>query len=742
MTSPSTLYPKKVDLTNCDREPIHLLGNIQPHGFLLVFDSKKLRLQRVSENSLISFGIQMETMNTYDIRTVFGQAQGDKLIKHIHSEEVKPLEILLNDLLFIAIIKYVKGLVYIELEPVGDRVASLTQYDLSEMISELSGASSVEDMCTKTAHLIRKQLGYDRVMLYQFDEDWNGEVIAESRSKHKNSWLGLQYPATDIPQQARALFLKQGVRIIKDVDAAAVPLFSHPTASVDPLDLSQCELRAVSPIHIEYLKNMKVGATLTAAIVSDGSLWGLIACHHDTSRFINYYQRLTVKLLTQVFSTQLTLRASNQVLQLINSTSERRALLVNQMSAQWDIHGGLTDHPCTFLNVTEASAGAIFIDDRLSVLGDVPKPREILDMIDWMYENKEGAVYKTQHLGAEFNSGKELSREASGVLCIFLTSHSKECLIWFKPEIVKTVTWGGNPNKAVSEEGERISPRKSFELWKQEQKGRSLPWKDYEVASAIALIESISKIIVSKYDEVKRLNKELQEAYKDLESFSYSVSHDLRSPLRGISGFAQIIKEDYFDSLDEYGKSSVQRIIDASEKMDKLIDDVISFSSLGKGKVRFEKFSMNELISEVIDFLQVSLLYKNAAIVVHSDLTLVYGDKTMIFQVLTNLLNNALKYSQLREKPLIEIGQFTKNKIITYFVKDNGIGFDKKHADRIFGMFNRLVKQSEFKGSGIGLAIARRIIEKHQGKIWAESDLDQGATFYFQLPISQDVAED
>lgn len=742
MTSPSTLYPKKVDLTNCDREPIHLLGNIQPHGFLLVFDSKKLRLQRVSENSLISFGIQKETMNTYDIRTVFGQAQGDKLIKHIHSEEVKPLEILLNDLLFIAIIKYVKGLVYIELEPVGDRVASLTQYDLSEMISELSGASSVEDMCTKTAHLIRKQLGYDRVMLYQFDEDWNGEVIAESRSKHKNSWLGLQYPATDIPQQARALFLKQGVRIIKDVDAAAVPLFSHPTASVDPLDLSQCELRAVSPIHIEYLKNMKVGATLTAAIVSDGSLWGLIACHHDTSRFINYYQRLTVKLLTQVFSTQLTLRASNQVLQLINSTSERRALLVNQMSAQWDIHGGLTDHPCTFLNVTEASAGAIFIDDRLSVLGDVPKPREILDMIDWMYENKEGAVYKTQHLGAEFNSGKELSREASGVLCIFLTTHSKECLIWFKPEIVKTVTWGGNPNKAVSEEGERISPRKSFELWKQEQKGRSLPWKDYELASAIALIESISKIIVSKYDEVKRLNKELQEAYKDLESFSYSVSHDLRSPLRGISGFAQIIKEDYFDSLDEYGKSSVQRIIDASEKMDKLIDDVISFSSLGKGKVRFEKFSMNELISEVIDFLQVSLLYKNAAIVVHSDLTLVYGDKTMIFQVLTNLLNNALKYSQLREKPLIEIGQFTKNKIITYFVKDNGIGFDKKHADRIFGMFNRLVKQSEFKGSGIGLAIARRIIEKHQGKIWAESDLDQGATFYFQLPISQDVAED
>lgn len=741
MGSPSTLYPKKVDLTNCDKEPIHLLGKIQPHGFLLVCNSNNYTLERASENFFEAFNLNQDHIETYDIVSIFGKEEGEKLINHFQTNEVKPLEVRFNETLFITIIHYKENRIYIELESITDHDVLFTQYDLSEIISELSGAPTLDAMCNKAAHLIHKKLGYDRVMLYKFDEDWNGEVISESLNLQKKSWLGLHYPASDIPKQARALFLRQGVRIIKDVNATDVNICPRANVQLNPIDLSNCELRAVSPIHIEYLKNMKVGATLTAAIISNGSLWGLIACHHDSPKFINYYQRLSVKFLTEVFSTQLTLRASNEVLQRINDTAVKRSLLVNQMSDGWDIHQGLTASECTFLDVTEASSGAIYTDGVLTTKGDTPHQNDILQLVDWIYKNGNDTIYKTQNIGEHYEKAQDLLKKASGVLCLFLTKNSKNCLLWFKPEVIQTVKWGGNPNKAVHQVGERISPRKSFDLWKQEQKGRSLPWQDYEVASAKALIESISKIIISKYDEVKRLNEELQAAYKDLETFSYSVSHDLRAPLRGIDGFAQIIKEDYFDTLDDFGKSSVHRIIDAAEHMNKLIDDIISFSSLGKGGMTLGNFSMSDLVAEIIDFLQVGSGILKAKLTVDDNLKDFYGDRGMVFQLVLNLVENAVKYTKKEEQPVIEIGQLLDGLVTTYFVRDNGIGFNQEHSDRIFGLFNRLVKEREFKGSGIGLAIAHRIIEKHQGRIWVESEVGVGSTFYFKLPTLEKPLE-
>lgn len=733
MSSLSAHYPKKVTLTNCDKEPIHVLGQIQPYGFLLVFDKKSHTLSRVSQNVFSFFDISKKSLRDYDVLSIFGQIGGLKLENHFKSINTKPIEIEYKKKSYVTIVHYTQDLIYAEFEPVTDKTVVVSQYDLSEIFSELSNATSVEDMCTKTAHLIRKQFEYDRVMLYKFDEEWNGEVIAESCAVHKNSWLGLHYPATDIPQQARALFLKQGVRIIKDVDAVSSSVYPPIDEKGNALDLSLCELRAVSPIHIEYLKNMKVGATLTAAIICNGMLWGLIACHHDSSKFINYYQRLTVKFLTQVFATQLTLRSSNEVLQRINNTASQRSLLVKQMSDHWDVHRGLTTYPCTFLDVTDADGGAIYLNKNLTVIGNTPKKESILKIIHWIHKSHNENVFKTNKLEEIFTSDENLSGEAAGVLCIFLKENATDCIIWFKPEIIKTIKWGGKPTKIIDDVNHRISPRKSFDLWKEIQKGVSLPWKDYEIASATSLVDSITKVIISKYDEVKKLNEELQLAYKDLETFSYSVSHDLRSPLRGISGFAQIIKEDYFDTLDDYGKTSIQRIIDASNKMNKLIDDIISFSSLGKSHVSLGNFSMQEVLSEVFDFLQVNLLYKHTKLIVQDDIGDVYGDRAMIFQVLVNLLDNALKYSHTKDQPIVKIGKIIDGSSVTYYVKDNGIGFKETHSNRIFEMFSRVVDDRQFKGSGIGLAIVKRIIERHKGKIWTESVEGEGATFFFQL---------
>ncbi|TVZ22420.1 multi-sensor signal transduction histidine kinase [Dokdonia sp. Hel_I_63] len=733
MGSPSTLYPKKIDLTNCDKEPIHLIGRIQSHAMLFVIDSSSFEISHISENVISTLSRKREEFYSKRLEDVLGQ-NGTLIETYIKSKNKTSLEVTIDDKRYVVVTHHNNQLVYIELEPIQQQEsAQYMQRQLSEIISDLSEAVSVSAMCDKTAKLIKGFTAYDRVMIYKFDENWNGKIISEAREVHLDSWIGMHYPATDIPQQARKLFLKQGVRIIADVASQTVPVYAKPSAEDEPVDLGLCESRASSPIHIEYLENMKVGATLTAAIVSDGELWGLIACHHYSPKFVNYYQRQTVKFLTQVFSTQLTLRASNEVLSRINVTSAIRASLVEQMSDGWDVANGLTQKSTSMLTITEATGGAVFLENNVSTVGETPSNEEITALIDWIYDTQIGDIYTTQNIAEEYDKGAAFAKIGSGLLCIFIAKGEKDCLLWFKPELKQVISWGGNPEKAMEEKAQKLSPRKSFEKWNKEQVNTSLPWKDYEIASAQALKTSISNIIISRYQEVKLLNDKLKEAYKELESFSYSVSHDLRSPLRGIDGFAQIIKEDYFETLDEYGQKAIQTIIDSTSKMNMLIDDILAFSGIGKNQISMGVFSMKDLVEEVVAFLQVDAKYKNAQIIIDPSLPEVFGDRGMIFQLLNNLIGNALKYSQTVLKPIVEIGFNVCESSVVYYVKDNGIGFDNKYNEKIFGVFNRLVKD-EFEGSGIGLAISQRVLEKHQGRIWAEGKINDGATFHFQLP--------
>ncbi|TVZ53326.1 ATP-binding protein [Dokdonia sp. Hel_I_53] len=735
MESPSSLYPKTVDLTNCDKEPIHILGYIQSHGMLIVFDKSSFEIERVSENVLNNFSRKRDDLlqsNLFDSLTI---DEADEIKSYINKKETYALELTIEGFSFNGIVHYDNDLVYLELEGATlTKNREIPQSHLSDIVSELSDATDVAHMCDEAAVLIKNLLNYDRVMIYQFDENWNGKVISEARDSNLESWLNMSYPATDIPQQARKLFLKQGVRIIVDVNDEPVKVVPELDVNDKPLDLSRCELRAVSPIHIEYLKNMEVGATLTAAIISNGELWGLIACHHYSPKFISYYKRLSIKFLTQVFSTQLTLRDSNRVLGKVNEVSKNRGILVEQMSNGWDVHSGLTTiNGHTLLSINESTGGAILLEDKLSVVGETPEEKEIQNLIDWIYNRKDGVLFHSKSLPKEYDAAVNFSGVASGVLCLFFSENKKDCLLWFKKESKQTISWAGNPDKPVDATAGTLSPRKSFEKWNEEQVHTSESWKDYEIASAKALRENISSVILNKYEEVKSLNDKLNEAYKDLETFSYSVSHDLRSPLRGIDGFAQIIKEDYYDTLDDFGKSAIERIINSSNKMNALIDDILEFSTLGKEEIKFITIHMGEVVSEVIDFIDARTAYPDTQIDIQENFPEVKGDKTMLFQLWNNLISNALKYSSKSENAIVEIGFEEKEDSIVFYVKDNGIGFDSKHSEKIFGVFNRLVSE-EYQGTGIGLSIVKRVIDRHNGTIWSESEVGVGTTFYFKLP--------
>ncbi len=729
--SPSTLYPKNVDLTNCDKEPIHIIGKLQKRGYLVSCNLQNLNITRYSEHIGDIFDLNHIAFFEQPIHAIFEKIDIDILVilDYLKEKKVVYQEVVINSSKF-TLIAHKNELEYIiELEPNPIHIDPFEyQLQLSDIATQINEKDTLQDKCDYAASWIKQYLEYDRVMIYKFDADWNGSVIAESKENHLESWLGLHYPSTDIPQQARKLFLKQGVRIIDNVNSDPVSILSSEAMSEIPLDLSNSELRAVSPIHIEYLQNMKVGATLTAAIVINKSLWGLIACHHYSSRFINFYQRLSCKFLTQIFSTSILLDSKNTVLDQIKNSAKVRTILIDQITQEKDITLGLSRFEYTINDLTNATGAAIYIDNDLTLLGSCPEPARIKELLEFIKTSTPDIIYYTESLSEHFPIAKSYKSIASGVLCQFISKTKKDALIWFKPEVIQTVNWAGNPEKTVTvDKDHKLSPRKSFEKWSVEHEGKSEPWTDQEIAEVVSLHKNITDVIIEKYNEVRELNAKLKMAYEELESFSYSVSHDLRAPLRGIDGFAHIIKEEYFESLDDFGKDSIKTIIDSVEKMNALIDDILEYSGLGKKQLQFRYFSLPKIVNEILPDLK--KLYKNVTIVISEDMPEIYGDRNITGLLMKNLLENAMKYSSKKEEPLVTIGSLTKN---TFFVKDNGIGFNMKHKKTIFGVFNRLVTD-EYKGSGIGLAIAKRVVDKHNGKIWVESLENKGSTFYFNL---------
>jgi light-regulated signal transduction histidine kinase (bacteriophytochrome) len=225
---------------------------------------------------------------------------------------------------------------------------------------------------------------------------------------------------------------------------------------------------------------------------------------------------------------------------------------------------------------------------------------------------------------------------------------------------------------------------------------------------------------------------------KELEAFSYSVSHDLRAPLRHIAGFSKMLVEEFEASLPADAQHYLQRIQDGTRRMGLLVDDLLNLARVGRSELRLQVAGLNSIVDEVISELKPETEGRNIEWKIGA-LPYVACDPALLKQVLQNLLSNALKFSRPRCSPVIEIGQRQQNGNAVVFVRDNGVGFSMKYADKLFGVFQRLHRPEDFEGTGVGLATVQRIVQKHGGSVWAEAGLDRGATFYFTLGPTQDV---
>jgi light-regulated signal transduction histidine kinase (bacteriophytochrome) len=522
---------KPADLTNCDREPIHIPGAILPHGAMLVLEDETLEILQLAGDVTGLLGVPGDALLGQNAALIFRPQQIETLrVLAANLSLIKPRHLLdpqmrvAADRPLDASLHRSDGALVLEFEAadVGDRFAADPLAAVQEMVEGLDRAGSLVDLCQMAAERVRDVALYDRVLVYRFMQDGSGWVIAESKRDSLEPFLDLHYPAADIPQQARALYVKNGLRLITQVDYAPARLVpTNNPRTGRPLDMSQAILRDVSPIHREYLRNMGIDASMSISIISGGSLWGLIACHHYSPRRLPRHLRAVCELFGSMFSYQLEVfEKREQFNARMSSRMVLQQLMLNLAGAD-DYARGLTEQSPNLLDYIHGGAAtldgrqqggvAVSVKGEITFLGMTPNKNQIEMLVDWLNTqmlNTDG-IYATDRLGEVWEPAKAFAEIAAGLLVISVSPDPSDFIIWFRPELVGTAQWAGQPQKTVTQrpEGEVLSPRKSFEIWKETVRGRGLPWSPSDLDAARDLRTSLLDVVLRRITDAARERK-------------------------------------------------------------------------------------------------------------------------------------------------------------------------------------------------------------------------------------------
>ena len=484
--------PSQIDYTSCDKEPIHIPGAVQPHGVLLVAQSRtEPVLQAAGGDSLL--GSAVEAVLGKTLGEVLG-ARAEELLgaaADLIDQEpvyVGSLSLPGADQAVDLLAHEVGGKLVVELEsrPAPMPAAGSILAAGRRAAARIAAQSTIEASCNAVAREVRALVGYERVMVYRFLNDASGSVIAEARADSAKTYLNHRFPASDIPKQARELYVRNLARVIPDVAYVAQPLLGL-AGDETVLDMSNCLLRSISPIHIQYLKNMGVGASASFSVVKDGALWGLIACHHPSRRPIPWEVRETCGYLAQSLSYQLRAQAAADRHSRLSASSRRRETLLAKLKGSLDVDSGLVEHRSQLRQLIECDGAAIVSGSTIKTTGSVPPEQELEALIDWLVHTGEEHCFSTRKLGQAFPAARSFRSPIKGMLAAVIDAERRVLVIWFRVEQIETVEWAGNPHKQDSSDpAVPLSPRNSFETWTESVTGSSTEWQLEEIEAVEA----------------------------------------------------------------------------------------------------------------------------------------------------------------------------------------------------------------------------------------------------------------
>ena len=736
-----------VDLANCDREPIHLPGSIQPHGFLLGISQENRVVQHASGNVGFFLGRGRAELIGSKLGETLGSEWDEVFQAALHDRAAANRPIYFRrwslpgsdgvardcDI----IVHRHAGNVIIEGEWAGGLPSASSRdlhYEVGVLVARMESAQDIPELLNVMVEEVRRVTGFDRVMLYGFDPDWNGTVLAESGNSVLPSYLDLRFPASDIPRQARELYRLNPLRLIPDCDYTPVPIQAAPgPAAAAPLDLSFSVLRSVSPMHRAYMRNMGTRSSMSVSISRINQLWGLISCHSQEPRTVPFEVRSVCGMLAQVFSLQLSTREHTRAFEDQSRGRARVARLLEEISKLPDYVYGLAGAGSALLELTAAHGAAIVDHERCVVVGDAPSEPAIRALVDWLATTFKEPVTSIDQLAARYPEAKACGDCATGILAASISPGRKSYLLWFRPQVIQTVKWGGDPTKAVVVAGSQLHPRNSFDTWRETVRGRSLVWENRHIEAAGELRNAIVEVALRHSDKLEKSNVELRRVLKELENFSYSISHDLRGPLLRAVAFARLLHEEAPGRIGTEARTWIEKMLLHAEHSSSLVDHLLVFTRVGRVPLRHEPVEISALCAAIHADLLQGLDRATFTWTVHS-LPVVQGDPKLLKIAFRHVLENAVKFTSDQEERKIEVGALEHHDEDIIYVRDNGIGFDMQHAEQIFGVFDRMEGMADHKEIGVGLAIARRVITRHGGRIWAESSKGAGATFYIALP--------
>jgi two-component system, chemotaxis family, sensor kinase Cph1 len=727
-----------LDLDACAQEPIHIPGAIQPHGALLVLDPAHFAVRQASANASDVLGTEIDPKTPTVLTNLEG---GDSLAEALRGWMADTPLTFLRTLQFcrerrqVLAHRTAQGVILeVEAPPDPDAATLEVLYPrLRQFMEDVGAEKDLAALCAAVAGQIRVLTGYDRALVYKFDAAWNGAVIAEDRNEVLPSYMDLRFPAEDIPAQARELYRLSRLRLIANADYVPSPVLPAAAADGQALDLSFAALRSVSPVHLEYMRNMGTWASMSVSIVVEGRLWGLISCHNAAARPVSAHIRAACDFLGQLLALQIAsttrLAESDEQLALKRHESELVARLAVESSYEYALQANAD----AWMRLTGAAGAAVVTQDALLQVGQTPPIEGIRDLARLLRESHPGEeLFVSQRLSQDLpDAPKSVTEAAAGLLAVQISQLHSSYVLWFRPEIVRTVTWAGDPRKPT-EPNARIHPRKSFATWTEQVRGSAEAWTPAQVQSAREFRSALLNFVLQRAEERAELTGELTRANKELEAFSYSVSHDLRAPFRHIVGYAELL-QDRAQDLDPTNRRYLDTIIDAAISAGRLVDDLLAFSQTGRASLNPTRVDMDKLVQEVLRALPPEPADRAIDWRI-ARLPPAWGDPSMLRQALMNVIGNAVKYTRGRDPAVITISAENLGDDVAYTVEDNGVGFDMAYVGKLFGVFQRLHGVEEFEGTGIGLALTRRIIERHGGSIEAFGEMGAGARFRFILP--------
>lgn len=722
-------HGRQVDLLSCADEPIHIPGSIQPHGALLYFQEDG-HLAGWSANAPTMLGIAPELGLPYAglaLPSTALEAIGD-CIAGQDDDDAAPLVAGLNigGADYDCVVHAADGRVVAEFERRETSSEEVSRFAIKAhgSIDRLRRQRTIDALLASAVQQVREFTGFDRVMAYRFRPDDSGDVVAESRRDDLVPYLGQRYPAGDIPAQARRLYTLNTLRMIADMDYAAMPLLGAPGAP--PLDMSFSVLRSVSPVHVEYLKNMHVRASMSVSIVINGRLWGLIACHHMAPKLVPHAVRLAADVLAQVMASTIHSIEAREDASLAEQSARVRTALVESLLLDDDPLDALGQHARALMQASGAQAMLATQHGKIVRFGDLPEQLAEA-IVHSLPENQHDLVVRELQADWPAALHEQLGKWV-GMLALPFDPLGQGWCVLLRLEQIEQVAWGGRPDKTVAlgPLGERLTPRGSFDAWYETVRGSAHPWEPTVLANARLTLAELVRAVNAHRAQTEATRAQLLAM----------LGHDLRDPLHSINMAGMVLER---TGHGDGGNQPTlgKRIRSSTSRMQRMIGQVLDMSRIDRGMglgVALEAVDVKALLEDLID--EARLAYPGIPIELACDeAATVNADEGRLGQVLSNLLSNARHHGE-PGKP-VSVCLRTRDGHAVVEVVNAGKPISPELAATLFNPFKRasLNNPRNRSGMGLGLYIAQQIVREHNGDIGYRYQ-DERVVFTVRLPLA------